>query len=253
MKNLIFSDAHGKSIKLLLEKAKQEGIERVIGLGDYDTPEVLRELLASKFQRIVVVGNHDYHYIRGLPITGELMKGDLEDYALRWFNTPERKYLEEAINKPNQTRGLVVVREIKGRKIAFSHSSLTGEIDLEIGFPLCFWNRIVSQISAREEFKLMQAKKISILFRGHDHYSGCYTHQDKKEPQLVERLFKSQINLEPDARHIVCVGAYHHGEYCIFDDETLSLKFSGAPRIRIDWTIFIVVEYINFKTLFIYG
>jgi predicted phosphodiesterase len=233
MKNLIFTDAHGRSIKPLLERAKCEGVERIVGLGDYDTPQVLRELLESDLDKIVVIGNHEYHYIRGLPIESGLMRGDLVEYALRWFNTPERKYLEEAIKKPNKNRGLIVTRTIEKKRYAFSHSSLTKARDWEIGFPLCFWKRITNASGALEEFKLMKKQKIDLMFRGHDHYSGFYTLKTRARAKVQQRLFEQKLFLEPNARHIVCVGPYYHGEYCLFDDKTQELEFVDSLGMRL--------------------
>lgn len=232
MKNLIFSDSHGRSIKPLLTLAKEEGIERVIGLGDYDTPQVLRELIATDLDKIIVIGNHDYSYVKGLPVESELMKGSFKNYMLQWFNTPEQQFILEAVKKPNKTRGLIVTRTIGKKKIAFSHSSLTKAEDWERGFPLCMLEKVTSKASAKHEFRLMGNRGVQILFRGHDHYSGVYT-LNSETKEVTERFFQPKISLETNSRHIVCVGAYYHGEYCLFDDKTNELEFISPQGVRL--------------------
>jgi len=237
MKNLIFSDAHGRSIEQLLADAKKEGVERIIGLGDYDTPEVLRELLESDLKKIVVVGNHDYHYLKGLFVHSELMNGSARSYTKKWNRasyTHEREFLWAAIDKPNQTRAIVISRKMGERRVAFSHSSITKAKDWETDIPLCFWERIIGTESAKNEFRLLVNRNINILFRGHDHYSGVYTYQNDKIPRIRGRFFREEVVLEPSDRHIVCVGAYHRGEYCLFDDKTGIVNFIGGLHLKID-------------------
>ncbi|MBI2629607.1 metallophosphoesterase [Candidatus Pacearchaeota archaeon] len=62
-KTLIISDIHSAPLTYALELAREEKVDRILCLGDFDHPERARELRNCGIDFMLAIGNHDCWFI----------------------------------------------------------------------------------------------------------------------------------------------------------------------------------------------
>lgn len=247
MKYLIITDLHGNDpASLIAKEIRQNNIERVVCLGDYDDPSVFRTFRNLPIKKKLVIGNHDYHYVKCYGLTSSTMDDagrDAFDYFLWWNRkeyAQENKDMLEAINGKKKHIGIKLSEKTsdKKRKLAYVHASL---LDLERtnpNVPGNVWFRIFDNPARTiEQFEEMKKMNYWILFRGHDPGYRVFTlGQDKKGKKIeesdVEYRCDELIMLEKDKRHIVSLDAYYYGNYALFDDKSgeLTIKNDNSGK-----------------------
>jgi predicted phosphodiesterase len=196
VKIMLVGDMHGDDPtgRILIEQ-KESGIDKVAFLGDYDTPEVLRSIRKLKIPKILVIGNHDYGYVKKWDDIGPNRMYSRKGYFEEWENSiDESQLVLNAANgfikneKDNEKVGLFVDEEINGRKIGYVHGSITDlgniiqpDIASYLQTRLMKWNTYEKKLT----FKKMREFNYHILFRGHD-----------SSPQILSQ----SINLPLDFR-----------------------------------------------------
>ena len=223
MKTIFISDMHGRDPSYLVRKERREnGIEQAVFLGDYDTPEVLRELRKIKIPKKFVVGNHELHYAYDLELMSPLMGKSWEEYVELWQKNPrELKFIEEAI-KGRKDAGLILEDKLGKRKIVYCHGGIIDEGSPDSDAPGYVWQRMFDERTIVNTFAKMIEKKYWALFRGHDH-SGTILGLNKYHNLTHPEGWK--VKLENENRYIINIGAFYHGDYAILDSSKKTLEF----------------------------
>lgn len=232
MKSLIISDMHGDNPRGIIDYHLSQGVEQLVCLGDYDTPEVLRAIRAIKIPKILIVGNHEFHYVHSYGMTRtSYMKFDAGFYADLWNQNPgEKDFVRKAITHPGQHSGVLVSHKVKDKTIAYVHGSLLEEDTEDPDVTGLVWGRMRKETSIRANFEEMTKRRFDILFRGHDHVASVLSMRrssDTKRAYVIEHdgYMNDKISLSQGLLHIVNVGSFMNGEYITFDDKTLEVEF----------------------------
>lgn len=235
MKTIFISDMHGQSPAFIVQREmKESGIEKAVFLGDYDTPEVLREIRKLRLKKVFVVGNHDYHYMFGYGVSSDMMQASADDYAQLWKRNPrERDFILNAIKRWTKSSGVIVEDKFNGEKAVYAHASLVDIDSCDRDVPDYVWNRIIrSNESMLLNFLRMKEKNYRFFFRGHDHYNVVFSSYDGNLGGSLSSSADRQI-LETEKRHIISVGSFYYGDYALFDDRTGELEFRNiADRVK---------------------
>lgn len=233
MKTAIFSDLHSTSpIKEIECLDKLEGVERFVFLGDYDTPEIFRELIGLKKKKIILIGNHDFDLVSNRDFDSPAI--DFDYSKILWDNSPNEKTgaIRMANMKNSRTKGIKVVEQIEKRRVVYLHGALEdfGCI-MKRQSPLV-WGRMLNDSSRMMNFSAMKSEKYWLMFRGHDHEYNVWS-IDYNAPGVgnVQENRERVIPITKDKRYIVSVGAFEKGEYLIFDSKKLELERRVRPVI----------------------
>lgn len=232
MKSLIITDMHGDDPVGLVEYHLARGVEKLVCLGDYDTPEVLRTVREFKIPKLLIVGNHEFHYVHsyGMARTS-YMKFNAGFYADLWNQHPaERDFIKRAITHPTQQAGVLVSEKDGNRTIAYVHGSLLEQDTEDKDVTGFVWGRMKKIVSIKKNFAEMHRRKFNILFRGHDHVASVLSRangDESKNPFIIEKdgYTNDKVLLDPNWLHIVNVGSFMNGEYMTFDDKTQEVEF----------------------------
>jgi len=227
---------HGLSpVKLVKREIKNNGVEKLVCLGDYDTPEVLRDIRRLKLPKVLIVGNHDFHYVHNLGIRSENMHGSWEEYVKLWIKNPtEKSFIERAIKgnsikRRNTCSGLVVEDIFDRLKVSYSHASIVDGGSPVSEAPGYVWARFRDSLNILQNFVRMNERNIGIMFRGHDHisYSGGVPINGLTEARNINDLFSMAraVVLDKNKRYIISVGAFIDAEYALFDTNSMRLEF----------------------------
>ena len=235
MKSLVISDLHGSFMPSIIDDAKKAGIERLVCLGDYDEPKILKQVLDLKMKKIVLIGNHDYYLCRGLNLTSSDLHKDIDYYDL-WEDTSEAKFVlnasEKQIRKKGLKAGIKIYESINGKRVVYVHGGLCSSFFEENNIPVEIWARFLQQKYRSDiitNLLRMQKEKIDIMFRGHDHKPALITgyNRDLSLPILEgdTNVLLEETKFEKGKRYIVCLGKFMHGSYAIYDSSKQSVKF----------------------------
>lgn len=224
MKILLVSDMHGKNPSRLVKDMENRGVEKVVFLGDYDTPEILRETMQTELIKNFIVGNHDLHYIYEIRIDGKTMEGSYLNYARQWDKNPsEKKFIENAIKGKSFNAGLTLEQKIEdGGKIAYCHGGIILKNSSEDEILDGLWQRMNSIENIKINFDKMEKQKYDILFRGHDHSASTIILNGFNNQ--MGRTLDNKINLLKGNRYIVSIGSFYYGDYAIFDSKTREIE-----------------------------
>lgn len=219
MKSLIISDLHGIFYSSMIEDAEKFGIKRLICLGDYDDPQLLRTLRNIDMDKIILPGNHDWALCTGYDFHSQNVE-DCEKVAEEWDKFPEeRKYILEAKNTFEE--------RIKEKRVCYLHGALAPDSSMENDVTADLWGRIQDdELKLAENFKRMNRNGYWILFRGHDHYKNVFSIEKNfriHKDELAGGLTK--VILGENRKYIVTVGTLQWGNYCVFDSEIPSIRF----------------------------
>ena len=165
MKNLVITDMHGDNPQGVIEYHLARGVEKLVCLGDYDTPTVLRAIRNLPIPKIMIVGNHEYHYVHeyGLDQTG-YMGMDAGGYVELWTRNPiEKEFIREAIRHPTHETGVLVSNKVHNRNIAYVHASLLESDTEDPDVPGFVWGRMKKADSIKRNFAEMDKRQIDIL------------------------------------------------------------------------------------------
>ncbi len=249
MKTLLITDMHGKDPSRLIRRVvEKEGIERLVVLGDLDTPEVLKSIRDSVkslgLDFIYTVGNHEYNFVRHWGLSSTNMVKDIkvprngklenalhtksaDEYFSEWDDETEQKdfVLIASINRGMDSKryGLIVPK----KEIVYAHASLVDTDRTEKDSPDIIWGRLLkNNKKLTENFKAMEEiDDFRLFFRGHDHVPSVRCSADGKYIRYFDELSgKYKLNLE-DMRSIVTVGAFIEGKYAIYDSEKQEIDF----------------------------
>ena len=228
MKTLIISDLHGRNPLPFIADVREEGIERVVALGDYDEPSILESLLDLDMEKIILIGNHDDYFAKGKKVYSPSLRISPSEYVDLWAQAlREKKFVLESgkigKKRAGRKRGMKVVERLEGRKVAYVHGSL-GRFDSE-ETPLdhLLWGRLKYHDERKKNnFKVMQRFGYWLLFRGHDHFSEIwsvpYKFPEYRENVKVEQEGEGKAELREDKRYIMNIGCFGSGDYAILDN-----------------------------------
>jgi len=233
MKSLIVSDLHGSFNPSWIKDAKEAGIERLVCLGDYDKPNLLKEILKIKMKKIILIGNHDYHLCRGINLTSPELDNDVDYYDL-WEDTPEAGFINEAsrkqIRKNGLRAGIKICEVINGKRVVYVHGGLCSSFFKERNIPEELWTRLLHppyESDILPNFLRMTKEKIDVMFRGHDHKQAVLSWSKKDLfPMCMENshLYEG-IKFERGKKYIVSLGKLDNVSYAIYDSFRQSVKF----------------------------
>ncbi len=209
---------HGENPSELVKAEQKRGIGKVVFLGDYDTPDVLRDLRKLRIPKKFLVGNHDYHYLKNIGISSSLMRNSVGEYSRIWHSNHEQTaFLEKAIAGKGKNSGITLQEKLdNGKTIAYCHGGLRFEDD---DYPLdTLWRRMIySSEQVVKTFLQMEQEDYWILFRGHDHHPNVISLN--KKPAKIETPIGEKLRLSKNKRHIVTIGSFYHGNYATFNSE----------------------------------
>lgn len=233
MRTLIFTDSHGRDPSNLIGWAvKTEGIEKLVSLGDLDTPDVLRKFLQKAAQYNLpyrlAIGNHEYHYVvkhRGTS-SHEEAKYSSDDAITDWDMSPkEKQFVLDATQGKNPHAGLIV----PDREIVYAHASLrdipSEEVPEVTEIVWGYLFRSAAKIDANFE-EMARLEDFRLFFRGHDHQSAIFTQEGNFTRDHFGYWGKHKIDIE-NARTIVNVGAFLDGEFALYDSTTQEVEFEN--------------------------
>lgn len=232
-KTIIVADMHGVDpCETIEEERRLNGIEDAVFLGDYDTPEVLGNIMALQIPKRFVIGNHDHSYLKRFGIRSNKMHMSAQDYSDLWYmksNSAERKYLEKMWNQPSKNSGVNIRSKLEnGKNVVYCHAAIASlEKDYQ-GIPIILWQRLYSNEAILCNVKQMRAKRDWIMFRGHD--DGGVLSIDRKNK--IKELEGDTIRFSKDKRYIVTLEAYYHGGYAIFDSEQRVVRLKNSRKGR---------------------
>jgi len=219
------SDFHGKSPVQLVERLQNSGVERAVFLGDYDNPQILKEILKLEIDKIVLIGNHDYEFASGDEVYSQLLEMPSHKYPLWWRDCPDEQRFVLGCYKIRQGRkkGIKVVRGSDNGKIVYVHGALVSKGGFST--PHEVWARMILDKSKIANFKEMQRKNYWVLFHGHDHERKVLTLDKGESAENFQDLNWRNFKLDAGKRYIIGIGGFWFGDYALFDDETLNLEF----------------------------
>lgn len=247
MKSLLITDCHGRDpTKVIEREVKESGIQKLVMLGDLDTPEVLRALqdVSQKhnLKFLYTPGNHENHYVRHFGISGEYMRiqergkwvpRSAGEYFGSWDASPkEKKFVLRAIDEVVENADLILKETIGERTIAYAHASLVdmGSPDSDVlGF---VWARLIDPDTKmyynvnilKANFEKMIEDRISLFFRGHDH-KQLITSETKDNYIASPPALWAPYYLNTGSPQIVTVGAFIEDFYAIFNEERMEIEF----------------------------
>jgi predicted phosphodiesterase len=247
MRSLIITDLHHKHPQEIVESAMDLGIEKIVCLGDIETPQILDYLLKLKIKKRIIIGDHEYHHSHGMEIFSSSMKHNCEYYWNMWSSTPAGKFVLEygstKNTRPGKTKGIKVVDKIGDKKICYVHGSLLEKEPMHPGMNGIMWGRLLCDYYDEKKisnFRVMQNEGYSILFRGHDHTNSVHTfieeiHEfkpNKVKIESKEKLYETIIQLDKDRLNMVTVGAFERGNCCIFDEDKWTARFTSERFLK---------------------
>jgi predicted phosphodiesterase len=245
MKSLIITDLHETHPREVVQKAIKLGIEKIVSLGDIETPDIMKYLLDLKIKKRIIIGDHEYNHTHGLEIHSRSMTHDYEYYQDLWEESPRemnfvRKASKKGITIPGKTNGILVEENINGRKVCYVHGSLLREEPLHPGHEGIMWGRILYDNYGerkRMNFKIMKERGYSILFRGHDHHCETLSmnlNDDLEKAKIESEYFEEGTNLkfEKNKLYIVTLGSFENGNCAIFDDSRSYIEFTHRRNLQ---------------------
>jgi predicted phosphodiesterase len=127
MKIAVFTDAHANlpATKAVLKAIEAEGCDRIYHLGDAvaigPQPAETLDLLLNTPRMRLIMGNHDYRFVHGMPdvVPDNISPGELEHQA--WT----RAQLDPALREVVAQWPLAIREEWGGHRVAFLHYGLS--------------------------------------------------------------------------------------------------------------------------------
>lgn len=247
MKSLIITDLHHNHPSQLIKKALERGIEKVVCLGDIETPDIMKYLLDLKIKKRIIIGDHEYHHCHGLEIYSNSMRTDMtcEDYTDLWEENPRefefvRKYSKVKNNTAGKNDGLKVIDKTSDGNICYVHGSLIERDPERPNRNGLMWGRLTrdySDLKKLENFRIMKKEGHSILFRGHDHTEDLYSIDKNCLGKIYDAecfgLSGESIILDKNKRHIITVGPFEDGRFAVFDEDKWEINFTSLNHWRI--------------------
>jgi hypothetical protein len=238
MKDLLITDLHGRPPINLIRHLQENGLGRVICLGDFDNPQLIEYLLDLDIETSIVLGNHDYHHARG-EVLGGMPKGmGAFSSFLMWMKCARaREFVlsnSSDLSAIDGQHGIRVVRQIHDRNAVYVHALLVAH-DTDTPQLSCFlWSRLFPNTNAKLEqnFLAMLDQDYWIMFRGHDDMNAVWSLTVNGETADIARELsgRGELILDLNRRYIVSIGSFLHGHYAVFDHETLRLEFKTTTR-----------------------
>jgi len=217
MKTLIISDSHSKNPVDFIKSQADRGIEQLDFLGDCDFPDILEQILALPINKLVLSGNHEYGFSKGLDVDSSALRWPLARYIQLW----QASRVQNFVLNPESH---LAERIISGEKIIFCHGCLSA---LETSNPV-LEGRLSSPLHSSNipyNFKKMQENNCWILFRGHDHSPEILSLPRQANPFSAPAKKENRaLTFRRDKLYIVTVGSFLEGNYGIFDEQALSFE-----------------------------
>jgi len=235
MKSLIVSDLHGSFNPSWIKDAKEAGIERLVCLGDYDKPEVLRQILNLKIKKIVIIGNHDYHLCRGINLISPELDKNINYYDI-WEDTPESKLVIDAsfgksVRKKGLRVGIKICESINRKKVVYVHGGLYSSFpEIKNDLDPYLWARLLHhpyESNILPNFLRMTKENIDIMFRGHDHRQAVlsWSKKDLFPMRMADSHLYEGIKFERGKKYIVSLGKLNNVSYAVYDSSKQGVKF----------------------------
>ncbi len=242
MEVLILTDIHSANPFPLIERKFSAGIEKVVTMLDVDDPRILRKLLEIPQNKAIAIGNHEHAHCVNAFISSEYFKKEGYEYSILWNNTPEKKLVLGLYQNPpviNEKLGIIIEHQFKihnqsnnsleNKTAAFSHSTINDDCHKCLNERLLLdyeGHYHLNHTNIKNCFEEMRKKNYSILFRGHDHTT--HLAEQNNNGQILTNIVSnnSKITLNPNKKYIITVGPFIEKEYCIFDDEKLTVSFN---------------------------
>lgn len=259
MKNLLLADLHRIEPFELIKKLRKQGrIDRVVCLGDYDSPEMIEGLLELDMPKVILPGNHDYPLLvdavkleRGIAVNKQTYPDYLPYYRESYWaavrKIVENPKLREFANRfvldsknsgrenYNPERRLEHSEQTaRGDRIIYVHSSIfdSETLDEEFQENYQLWERMFGFFANNAKqviegnLREMQTRGCSVLFRGHDPWP-MFFRQNGSESSFERLANTPEIQLARNKKQIITVGAYKTDNYAIFDDDSFKLEWSS--------------------------
>lgn len=238
---ILISDMHGDDPtgRIAIEQ-KDNGIERVACLGDYDTPQVLRAVRKLRIPKVLTIGNHDIAYVNKIKTPPFIAYNTAGEYFQAWKNhRVEKELIINAFVKNIETKlekiGRVVEDNIDGRKIVYAHASIVDGNAYDPAWKRQVEERLTFECDSERQdaFEKMAEQDYWIFFRGHDHGPQILSQaKDAKKNgnMIVGEDAEDTVKLRKDRRYIINPGAFvnlHMSPSCwaIFDSEASTITF----------------------------
>jgi predicted phosphodiesterase len=233
MRTLFLSDFHFSDPIPFIKRKIDEGITKLVCLGDYDNPKILEDILNLDIEKIITIGNHDYNFVKGNLFYSPLLKHPFEYYAKLWEDSGSvRDFVlkaSEKTRKNTEKDGLLVVESLNEKKVACCHGSLVSYDSI----PLIYgrMKRPLEIGVVRDNFREMQKNDFWILFRGHDHSSEALSLELDVHPYMTELTEeKTPLHLDAGKRYIISIGGFYQGLYATLDNESLLFNFGDIRK-----------------------
>ncbi len=249
MKTLILADIHSRNPFDLIKKKQEEGIERLISIGDVDEPEILEELLTLKIKKEILIGNHEYPFVHSFR-TGilhpsiELFGWAPQEVKAKYEKWHKSKILSDYANKilsqvKNNDWDFQFFDELGDKRITYIHG-LFYSATMDLGLPSPLWGGLKNSQGKfngdllNHNFLFMQDQDYWVTFRGHDHKKDLQSIGINENPFMasiwehnISTEKKHKINLDINRRYIATVGAFTWGDYAILDSEKKTVDFES--------------------------
>lgn len=248
MKTLLLADIHSRNPFKLINRKINDGIERIISLGDIDNPEIFAEFLSMKIPNLALIGNHDYPFVYSFK-NGMLHKSinafdwseeEIKNRTMEWKKYPVlREYSRQWLSRlhGNEEQGFQITEKLGNKKIAYLHGLLYS-INFDNNLPDQIWGSLndtrgnINRNLLCQNFLEMQEKDYWLLFRGHDHKRDIESIAINENPFIsavwqanLTSEKRGRIKLEENRRYMITVGSFSWGDYMVFDSKTQELDF----------------------------
>jgi len=231
-KTLFFSDFHGNDPSEVIERELAfGGVEKLICLGDYDTPEVLRAIKKLVVPKILLTGNHEFHYFFDLPIGSPNMKHPFEHYVRLWENSEnslERESLEKKIDEGGASSGLIVQDSFLGETIVYTHAGIVDVGSPDSDAPGFIWSTMRDFGVMDRNFKAMKKNQYWLMFRGHDHLHSAISFPSQSSWDSIPSYEPDKIELSKDRLYILTIGAFIGRGYGVLDSDKKTFEYRRA-------------------------
>ena len=162
MRIAIFSDIHGnmEALKSIIDDIKKQNIDEIICLGDTigigPNPKECMDLIIKNNIKMVL-GNHEYYYIKGSHIDDELTDGEIRhhNWVKSLLSDEQREFLLNCC--------LTIEKEVNGKRILFEHFLIN--YDSKDQYPFYGFN-IIKDESIKS---IVNGLNYDLIFVGHEH------------------------------------------------------------------------------------
>lgn len=228
MKRCIVADLHSLGPEILVERMQGQ-VDSWAFLGDYDDPQILKQIITLGQDKIITIGNHDYALALGDCPISRYTEGREERLIEIWKeNENEREFVLDCVDDlEGRIVGLRVIREGKFGNVAYTHAAIGMTLTQSLNDR--FYCDEEQESAKADNFRKMTEKSINLMFRGHDHMQGILSSNlDGKDIKKENFLQCVPFMFSRNRRYVVTVGAFVENNcYAIHDEDTNSVVLTS--------------------------